>query len=92
MGAAILRVSKMQAKWQKRIVKALEAPRKESSFSTMLEKYALFILPFITILREGLEAIVFVGGVGLGYPPSAFPIPVITGIICGSLIGVLIYK
>jgi len=92
MGAAILRVSKMQAKWQKRIVKALEAPRKQTTWTQMLEKYALFILPFITILREGLEAIIFVGGVGLGYPPTAFPLPVIIGLICGALVGVLIYK
>ncbi|RUS21839.1 iron permease FTR1/Fip1/EfeU [Endogone sp. FLAS-F59071] len=27
-------------------------------------KYALFVLPFITVLREGLEAVVFMGGVG----------------------------
>lgn len=26
-------------------------------------KYAIFFLPFITVIREGLEAIVFVGGV-----------------------------
>lgn len=26
-------------------------------------KWALFLLPFITVLREGLEAVVFVGGV-----------------------------
>jgi hypothetical protein len=26
-------------------------------------KWALFLLPFITVLREGLEAIIFVGGV-----------------------------
>jgi len=30
-------------------------------------KWALFLLPFITVLREGLEAVVFVGGVSLGY-------------------------
>lgn len=26
-------------------------------------KWALFLLPFITVIREGLEAVVFVGGV-----------------------------
>lgn len=92
MGAAILRVSKLQSKWQKKITKALAAPSKESSWSQKLEKYALFLLPFITILREGLEAIIFVGGVGLGFPASSFPIPVITGILAGSLIGFIMYK
>ena len=28
-------------------------------------KWTLFLLPLITVLREGLEAVVFVGGVGL---------------------------
>lgn len=28
-------------------------------------KWALFLLPFITVLREGLEAVVFVGGVSI---------------------------
>lgn len=26
-------------------------------------KWVLFVLPFITVLREGMEAVVFVGGV-----------------------------
>ncbi|KAF3172320.1 hypothetical protein TWF106_004965 [Orbilia oligospora] len=92
MGAAILRVSKLQKKWQEKITKALQAPRKETTFGQKLEKYALFILPFITILREGLEAVIFVGGVGLSFPASAFPIPVITGILAGLAIGFIMYK
>ena len=55
------------------------------------KKYALFILPFITCLREGLEAVVFVGGVGITSPASSFPIPVIVGIICGLAVGALLY-
>ncbi|EWC47178.1 hypothetical protein DRE_03547 [Drechslerella stenobrocha 248] len=92
MGAAILRVSKLQSKWQKRITLALQAPSKGTTFGQKLEKYSLFILPFITVLREGLEAVIFVGGVGLSYPASAFPIPVLTGLLAGSVIGVILYK
>ncbi|KAK6352905.1 hypothetical protein TWF696_004903 [Orbilia brochopaga] len=92
MGAAILRVSKLQSKWQKKITLALQTPSKTTSWGQRLEKYSLFILPFITILREGLEAVIFVGGVGLSYPASSFPIPVITGILAGSIIGVILYK
>ncbi|KAK6540195.1 high-affinity iron permease [Orbilia ellipsospora] len=92
MGAAILRVSKLQAKWQKKITLALQAKRSETTFGQKLEKYSLFILPFITILREGLEAVIFVGGVGLSYPASAFPVPVITGILAGAAIGFILYK
>ncbi|EPS45422.1 hypothetical protein H072_658 [Dactylellina haptotyla CBS 200.50] len=92
MGAAILRVSKLQSKWQKKITEALQAPSKNRTWGEKLEKYSLFILPFITILREGLEAVIFVGGVGLTYPASAFPIPVITGLLAGATIGVILYK
>lgn len=56
------------------------------------KKYALALLPFITTLREGLEAVVFMGGVSLGTPASAFPLAVFTGIGCGSLIGYAIYR
>jgi high-affinity iron transporter len=49
-------------------------------------------LPFITVLREGLEAVVFVAGVGLSEPASAFPLPAITGLLAGSLIGYVIYR
>ena len=32
---------------------------------TRSSKWILFFLPFITVLREGIEAVVFVGGVSL---------------------------
>lgn len=62
MGAALLRVSKLQDKWRAKIAKALE--EKDSSplplkgrFKRWAEKYAMFLLPFVTVLREGIEAI-----------------------------------
>ena len=97
MGAVLLRISKLQAKWRVRLTKALEA--KDGAFRTFssrfkrwCERYAMFILPFVTVLREGLEAVVFIGGVSLGVPASSIPIPTIMGIIGGSLIGLVIYK
>ncbi|KAH0541523.1 hypothetical protein FGG08_003998 [Glutinoglossum americanum] len=97
MGAALLRVSKLQDKWRLKLAKALEAnDNREGGFLTRLgrwtEKYAMFLLPFITVLREGLEAVVFIGGVGLGQPASAFPLPVLCGLLGGTLIGWAIYR
>jgi hypothetical protein len=46
----------------------------------------------ITVLREGLEAVVFIGGVGLGLPATAFPIAVIAGLAAGCTCGFIIYK
>jgi high-affinity iron transporter len=38
-----------------------------------------------------MEAVVFVGGVSLGQPATAIPIAAIVGIICGLIIGYIIY-
>ena len=99
MGAALLRVSKLQDKWRVKLAKALEAKdstkksgNARTRFKIWGQKYAMFILPFITVLREGLEAVIFIGGVSLGLPATSFPLPVATGLGCGCLIGVLIYK
>ena len=97
MGAALLRVSKLQAKWRAKLGKALEAKDNKTSnlrtrFKIWCEKYAMFILPFVTIVREGLEAVVFIGGVGLGLKASSIPLAVVCGLIVGSLIGYFVYK
>ncbi|QDS77479.1 hypothetical protein FKW77_000020 [Venturia effusa] len=97
MGAALLRVSKLQDKWRVKIAKAIESKDKAGTkfshrFQHFAEKYAMFWLPFITVLREGLEAVMFIGGVGLSYPANAFPLPVICGILAGAVIGYLIYQ
>jgi high-affinity iron transporter len=41
---------------------------------------------------QGLEAVVFVGGVSLGQPATSIPIATIMGIICGLVCGFLIYQ
>jgi high-affinity iron transporter len=97
MGAAILRVSKLQDKWRVKLAKAMESKNRTrggcwSRFKLWGEKYAMFTLPFITVVREGLEAVVFIGGISLSLPATAFPLPVVTGLLCGCLIGFFIYK
>ena len=99
MGAALLRVSKLQDKWRVKLAKALEVKNSTRQpgtlrvrFKRWCEKYAMFILPFITVLREGLEAVVFIGGVSLGLPATSFPLAVVCGFACGCLIGYFIYR
>lgn len=97
LGAALLRVSKMQEKWRVKLAKSLEerpvtAEGKKAAFKRWAEKYAMFILPFITVLREGLEAVVFIAGVSFSAPATSVPLPVVVGIIAGSVVGYLIYK
>ncbi|KAI0385636.1 iron permease FTR1 [Hypomontagnella monticulosa] len=97
VGAALLRVGKMQEKWRVKLAKAMEAPigtnnRRSGRFRRFAEKYAMFILPFITVLREGIEAIVFVAGVTFSSPATAVPLPVFVGLLAGTIVGYLLYK
>ncbi|KAI5952967.1 hypothetical protein KGF57_004109 [Candida theae] len=95
MGIAMLRINKMKEKWRVKLAQALtKAPSKTKDrfrIGYLTKKYCMFILPCITCLREGLEAIVFVGGVGLNSPATSFPIPVICGLIAGIAVGTILY-
>jgi high-affinity iron transporter len=97
LGAALLRVSKMQEKWRVKLAKALEgksvtASGRRSALKRWCEKYCMFILPFITVLREGLEAVVFIAGVSFSSPASAVPLPVVIGLTAGGCVGFLLYR
>jgi high-affinity iron transporter len=50
------------------------------------------LLPFIPVLREGLEGVIFVAGVSFSAPASAVPLPAVVGLLAGSLVGYVIYK
>lgn len=99
MGAALLRVNKLQDKWRVKLVQALDAKAAADTnatarvrFKRWAEKYAMFLLPFITVLREGLEAVVYIGGVSLGLPATAFPLAVICGLAAGCAVGYILYR
>jgi len=97
LGAALLRVSKMKEKWAIKLAKAMssrfeKSSNKRGAFKLWCEKYVMFILPFITVLREGLEAIVFIAGVTFSSPATSVPLPVVIGLIAGAFVGYLLYK
>ncbi|KAL1903407.1 high-affinity iron permease [Sporothrix stenoceras] len=110
VGAALLRISRMQDKWRVKLAAALqrtgqttaEARNEEGNATkwqrfrvrveTFPERYALFVLPFITVLREGIEAIVFVAGVSFSAPAKSVPLPVVVGLLAGISVGYLLYK
>lgn len=95
MGAALLRIGKMQAKWRVKLAKALESPIKAGSkgwFKQFIEKYAMFVLPFVTVLREGIEAVVFVAGVSFSASAKSIPLPTVVGLFAGCCVGYLLYK
>ena len=103
MGLAMLRLNKMQAKWRVKIAKSIvQTPKYDENgkkkawqgFGYIMKKYCMFILPFVTVLREGLEAVVFVAGAGVtttDSKASSFPLPVGCGLLCGLLVGAFIF-
>lgn len=69
LGVGLLRVGKMQAKWRLKLARALEKPAHAGGRSNagwvkrFAEKHAMAVLPLVTVLREGVEAMVFIAGV-----------------------------
>lgn len=96
MGAALLRTSRLQDKWRFKLTQALEGSNSSRTrrgwLKNVLERYSMFILPFVTVLREGIEATVFVAGVSFSAPPTAIPLPTVLGILMGGIVGYGIYK
>ena len=70
----------------------LAPERKKAAKEKFSKKYFLAILPFVTTLREGLEAVVFMGGIGMSQPLSSLPLAVLAGVLLGSGIGISLYK
>ncbi|KAF8936093.1 high-affinity iron permease [Dissophora ornata] len=91
MGVAMLRTTQIQEKWKGKLAKAME-DETQRGLGNSSRRYALFILPLITVLREGLEAIVFIGGITFSEQARAIPAAVIVGVFCGLLVGYIIYR
>ena len=107
MGLGLLRINKiMKVKWWMKLSHAYNS-EDVSKYGTNNEvngeeppvgkgklsaKYFLAILPFVTTLREGLEAVVFVGGIGVSHALSSIPLSIVCGVTLGSIIGYFLYK
>ncbi|KAI7825298.1 iron permease FTR1/Fip1/EfeU [Gamsiella multidivaricata] len=82
----------MQEKWRGKLAQSMDNIDKKQSLSKRSRKYALLILPMVTVLREGLEAMIFVGGVTFETEPKSIPLAAITGLLAGALVGFIIYR
>lgn len=98
MGLFFLRVGKLREKFRVKLASIIYSDRGKMlkmnateavSFS---EKYAFFILPFVTALREGLEAVVFIGGVGLDQPLTAIISSMVCAVCISGVFGVFFFK
>ena len=63
MGLTMLRIDTARARWRVKLEEAFVTKTANADREGKSVKYVLFTLPFITVLREGLEAVVFIGGV-----------------------------
>ncbi|KAH8110264.1 iron permease FTR1 [Phellopilus nigrolimitatus] len=89
MGLTMLKLDRARAKWRVKLQRAFDRARGDRGGRT--GRWVLFGLPLITVLREGMEAVVFVGGVSLGQSARSIPIAAIAGLAAGLACGALIY-
>ncbi|KAH3681448.1 hypothetical protein WICPIJ_007605 [Wickerhamomyces pijperi] len=99
MGLFFLRISKLREKFRVKLGTILlnhgsiskGAGLKDRS-RLFLQRYSLFFLPFVTVLRESLEAFVFVGGIGISQPLSTIPLSFILALLTSSIVGYYLYR
>ncbi|KIK18786.1 hypothetical protein PISMIDRAFT_683791 [Pisolithus microcarpus 441] len=90
MGVTMLKMDRAKATWRVKLNQAFSGEVVDRR--TKSGKWVLFLLPMITVLREGMEGVIFVSGVAVGQPATSIPIAAIVGIICGLVCGFLIYQ
>ncbi|KXZ41484.1 hypothetical protein GPECTOR_439g322 [Gonium pectorale] len=57
---------------------------------TRRESWKIWILVFTTVVREGIESVVFLGGLG-NVKLTSIPLAAFVGITCGVLVGVFLF-
>lgn len=60
----------------------------KESFTT---RYALFLIAFTAVIREGIEAVLFLAGVGVGTPWKAIPLGGFVGAALGVFFGYFLF-
>jgi FTR1 family protein len=89
LAMSMLKIGKFQAMWEAKLSANLVKAEAEGS---SLRRSTMFWIPFVSVLREGLETVIFLAGVGAGYPAKSIPIPGIVGLLTGLACGYLLYK
>eukprot|EP00953_Heterococcus_sp_UTEX-ZZ885_P033074 17231-Heterococcus_DN1.PRE.1 len=89
LAMSMLKISKFQAMWEAKLSANLVKAEAEGS---SLRRSTMFWIPFISVLREGLETVIFLAGVGAGYPAKSIPIPGIVGLLTGLAVGYALFR
>ncbi|KAF5336729.1 hypothetical protein D9757_015080 [Collybiopsis confluens] len=92
MGVSMLKMDRAKAKWRLKLQKAFDGRTKGDKDGKTVAGTIPLLLMVKCPNNTGLEAVVFIGGVSLGQPATAIPIAAIVGLICGLVVGFLIYQ
>lgn len=102
MGLFFLRMGKLREKFRVKLAGIIYSEQdhilkrngndNDNKASTFSSRYAFFILPFVTSLREGLEAVVFVGGVGIDQPLTSIPLSMLAAVSISLIFGYFFFK
>ncbi|KAG0664097.1 fts3-like protein [Maudiozyma exigua] len=98
MGLFFLRMGKLREKFRIKLASIIYSDKgkmlKNNTENTVKfsEKYAFFILPFVTTLREGLEAVVFIGGIGIDQPLTSIPLSMLSAVCISGIFGYYFFK
>eukprot|EP00158_Paraphelidium_tribonemae_P000418 Partr_v1_DN22245_c0_g1_i4_m59169 putative iron permease len=90
LAVSMLNLNKNREAWEAKLQAQLEKADREGAV-TSIRKSQMFWIPFIAVLREGIETVIFLAGVGAGYPLKSIPIPGIIGLITGLAAGWLLF-
>ncbi|KAJ7723384.1 iron permease FTR1 [Mycena metata] len=98
MGVTMLKMDRAKAKWRVKLERAFSGTQTDGR--TQAGRWVLFSSPadhrlarstLVDFSCAGMEAVIFVGGVSLGQPATSIPIATIVGLVCGLIIGFIIY-
>lgn len=106
MGIAFLRLPHARTKWRLKLLAAVENEagvgdnhhhhsakhHRRRIRARAARGWILFGLPFITVLREGLEGVVFLGGIGVTDKPKAIFFGALAGFAIGGALAYTLFS
>lgn len=96
LGFAMLRFANLERKYMRKLDGAARAAAKQAAANGTggpgrSHAWSVFILAATAVLREGIESVVFLAGVGSNTPPRALPLACLAGLVVGLAVGFAIY-
>lgn len=90
---AMLRFANIEEKYTKKLQVAAKnaAADVANPSGSRGQGYSVFILAFTAVLREGVESVIFLAGVGSNTGVASIPLAALAGLVAGLAVGLTIY-